>query len=111
MAWNNKVSAEMMNLGELIDALDVENFDDRYVEFDFNRLIPNDFAYYRGYHQDLALSYKENSFREAITVSEFRDICLEQIDKEHYGGIATRDTFIWIASHMVTSNYAITAVC
>ena len=100
-----------MTLGELIDTL--KSFPKDYLVFiKPYDLIPDGFASYRGYYDQLALNYDING---SCTVEKLLKLAKQSVKKTfigYKGGefVMTKNTPVWISNYGNTSNMLLTKV-
>ena len=85
------------------------------VVFDFGGLVPDSIDSYRGYYEQLAISWVERSFEKKITVSELLARLEEAVGKTfsgYKGGLyqMNEETPVWAAQYGDCTSTSITGV-
>lgn len=96
-----------ITLGTLIDQLQYQPQDNQ-VRFDFGCLYPNGYDSYRGYYQDLAISYGGLQKTVSSFLKELND-CIGDTFSGWKGDEFTmwRDSLLWVAVYGKSSHTAI----
>lgn len=107
----NKICfGDQMNLGQLIDALEIAKPDEP-VRFTVGYLCPEGAHSYRGFYEDLAIGYGQDE----RLVGDFLNTLNEVVGKEFYGWKGgtyrmDRDTPVWVANSDEAPSTAIIGV-
>lgn len=104
-----------LNLGAITKLLRKQP-QDNVIHFNFGWFVPGDFTSYRGYYEDLAITFKAASNGETPKVKDFLAACLEANGKvfEGYKGGRYRmraDTDVYVSNWGECSGTTITGVC
>ncbi|MHA1447952.1 MAG: hypothetical protein ACTSP4_00830 [Candidatus Hodarchaeales archaeon] len=106
-----KRESEMYSLGDLIKEL--KNFNpDAHVGIPPFNLYPTGFDSYRGYYEDLAISYEATDYSNHITVADFIKLAEECIGKTYTGWkggefTMSEKTLLWIGNTGETTGLGI----
>ena len=110
---------KQLTLGEFISKLKECSKDykeqEKTIRFDFCNFEPNGIDSYRGYYDQLALGYKENSFQQELKISQVLEYCEKAIGKTFTGWkggeyVMDEDTPLWVANSGETGSTAIVGV-
>lgn len=105
-------SQEQMTLGKLISKLEEMNPEDRIICSTDTSMKFTGFDSYRGYYNDLAISYETNGNGAFDTVKDFLSAAKECLGKTFYGYkggefVMHENTPLWIANYGHTSDFII----
>ena len=110
----NKIENNLqVTVGILINKLEKVEDKSKNVVFDFGYFRPDELNSYRGYYQDLAISYSDES--KSPTVEEFLELLREAIGTDftgYKGGKFTinEDSMVWVAQWGNNTNVALSGV-
>ena len=109
-----RCSDEQWTLGMLIDALEKRPAD-QDVRFDFGYMVPANVSSYRGYYEDLAISFAHCNERENNSVGRTLEGLRAAVGKVftgYKGGNyrADRDTALWVANYGESGGTAVVGV-